>query len=85
MIQPEPRLLMALSLCPLMLHLLCQRFDPRRLHGRMLTHGVAGVCLLAAWNLLLPLHLGVNPLSAWLAGTLGLPGLGLLAFLGQLA
>lgn len=85
MIQAEPRLLITLALCPALLHLLCQRFDPQRLHGRVLTRCVTGLCLLIMWDLLLPLHLGVNPLSAWIVGTLGLPGLGLMAFLAQLA
>lgn len=79
MVEFQPRILLALALAALVLYLLCQRFDPQRLHGRMLERCVLGVMLLALWNAVAPLRLGANPLSAWIAGSLGLPGLGLLA------
>lgn len=81
MVQFQPRILLALCAAAWLLYLLSCRFDPRRLHGRLLTRCVGGVMLLCLWNLLLPLRLGVNPLSALIAGSLGIPGLGLLALL----
>lgn len=81
MVQFNPRLLLTLCLCAFALYLLCQRFDPQRLHGRILEQCVTGAALLTLWNLIVPFHLGANPLSAWLTGALGLPGIGLLAVL----
>ena len=60
-------------------------FDPQRPGARILRSVTAGLFALLAWNALSLPHLGVNPLSAWLAGSLGVPGLGLLAVLAQLA
>lgn len=61
------------------LYLLCMRYDPKKPHARVLRHGVVGLIILLTWNLLPLPHVGVNPLSAWIAGALGLPGVGLLA------
>ena len=85
MVQFLPRPLLALAVCALLTCLMSQHFDPQRLHGRLLTRCVSGVLALVCWNALLPLHLGVNPLAAWIAGSLGLPGLGLLAALKLMA
>ncbi|MBQ8653895.1 MAG: pro-sigmaK processing inhibitor BofA family protein [Clostridia bacterium] len=80
----QPKILITLALCVLALYMLSQLFDPQRPHGRMLTRCVTGLMLLLAWNLIIPLRLGANPLSAWIAGSLGLPGLGLLAALAMM-
>lgn len=61
------------------LYLMCMRYDPKKPHARMLRHGVVGLMLLFIWNLLPLPDVGVNPLSAWVTGTLGLPGVGLMA------
>ena len=55
------------------------RFDPQRPHARWLRRGVSGLMLLCLWNLLPLPQLGVNPLSVMVTGSLGLPGLGLMA------
>lgn len=81
MVTFSPRLIAALVFCALAVYALSQYFDPQRLSGRTLTRCVSGLCMLCLWNLLLPFRLGVNPLSSLIAGTLGLPGLGLLAVL----
>ena len=57
-------------------------FDPKRMQGKLLTCSVAGLFMLLAWNTLLPpLRLGINPLSVLTTGSLGLPGMALLACL----
>ena len=81
MVTFHPQALAALTLAPLALWFFSRWFDPQRPHGRILARCVAGVLMLALWNAVLPLRLGVNPLSAWLTGSLGLPGLGLMAVL----
>lgn len=58
-------------------------YDPMKYHAKLLKCSVKGLGLLLMWNALLP-RLGVNPLSALVAGALGLPGLGLLAVLARL-
>lgn len=84
MVMVYPRLILLLSGVALVLFVLVLRFDPARPHARVLRSCTAGLMLLLAWNTLPLPHLGVNPLSAWLAGSLGLPGVGLLAVLAQL-
>ncbi|MGN0778546.1 MAG: pro-sigmaK processing inhibitor BofA family protein [Aristaeellaceae bacterium] len=79
------RALAALVGCAAAVYLLCRCFDPQRLSGKAVTHCVLGLLLLLVWNLLSPLHLGVNPLAALTAGCLGLPGVGLLLVLKMLA
>jgi len=68
----------------LILHLLCQRYDPKKPHARMIRHGVVGLMLLLGWNALPLPHAGVNPLSVMTTGALGLPGLGLMAVINLL-
>ena len=68
----------------LLLTLFSLRYDPQKPHARWLRHGVVGLLMLCVWNLLPLPHLGVNPLSAMVAGTLGLPGLGLVAVINML-
>ena len=85
MVQCPWRALAALAMCALTVCLLSRSFDPRRLSGRAVTRCVAGLMLLLVWNLLVPLRLGINPLSMLTAGCLGLPGLMLLAVLALMA
>ena len=66
------------------LFLLVARYDPSRPYARALRSLVAGLFLLMAWNALSLPRLGVNPLSMWLTGSLGLPGLLLMAVLNAL-
>lgn len=68
-----------LAVTALLLTLFCLRYDPQRAHARWLRRGVTGLLLLLCWNLLPLPHLGVNPLSVMVTGTLGLPGVGLMA------
>ena len=71
--------LMLLPAAALALYILCQRYDPKKPHARMLRQGVVGLMLLLGWNLLPLPHIGINPISAWVTGALGLPGAGLMA------
>ena len=66
------------------LFLLVARYDPARPYARALRSLVAGLFLLMAWNALSLPKLGINPLSMWLTGSLGLPGLLLMAVLNAL-
>ena len=61
------------------LYILCQRYDPKKPHARVLRHGVVGLLMLLCWNLLPLPVIGVNPLSVLTTGALGLPGVGLMA------
>ncbi len=67
-------ILTALALLAFSLH-----FDPQKPHARWLRRGVCGLLMLCAWNALPLPELGVNPLSVMVTGSLGLPGLGLMA------
>ena len=73
-----------LCLAALGLLLFTLRYDPQKPHARYLRHGVMGLLLLCAWNLLPLPHLGVNPLSVMVTGALGAPGLGLMAVMNLL-
>lgn len=84
MVVVYPRLILLTAGAGLLLASFALRFDPRGKSARALRSCVTGLFLLLAWNLLPLPHLGVNPLSAWLAGSLGLPGAGLLAVLARL-
>lgn len=78
----SPEMLTSLSvLCTAAagLYLLCMHYDPKKPHARVLRHGVVGLMILLGWNMLPLPPIGVNPLSVMTAGTLGLPGLGLMA------
>jgi len=68
-----------LCLTALLLTAFSLRYDPQKPHAKWLRRSVCGLLALIAWNLLPLPHLGVNPLSAVVTGTLGLPGLGLIA------
>lgn len=84
MVVVHPRLILLLAGVSLLLLLFALRFDPARPHARVLRSCTAGLLLLLVWNALPLPHLGGNPLSAYTAGALGLPGLGLLAVLARL-
>lgn len=84
MVVVYPHLVLLLAGTSALLMVFALRYDPRSRSARVMRHSVAGLFLLLAWNLLPLPRLGVNPLSAWLAGSLGLPGMGLLAVLAQL-
>ena len=68
-----------LSAAALLLLFFALRYDPQKAHARHLRRGVAGLLMLCLWNALPLPQLGVNPLSVMVTGSLGLPGLGLMA------
>lgn len=84
MVVIEPRLLVLMGGLLGALFLLVARYDPARPYARALRSLVAGLFLLMAWNALSLPRLGINPLSMWLTGSLGLPGLLLMAVLNAL-
>ncbi len=84
MVVIEPRLLVLMGGLLGALFLLVARYDPARPYARALRSLVAGLFLLMAWNALSLPKLGINPLSMWLTGSLGLPGLLLMAVLNRL-
>lgn len=73
-----------LCLTALLLTLFSLRYDPQKPHARYLRHGVVGLLMLCTWNLLPLPQLGVNPLSVMVTGSLGIPGLGLVAVMNML-
>ena len=79
-----PRLLALMGGLVGTLLVLVTRYDPARPYARALRSLVTGLFLLMAWNALSLPRLGVNPLSMWLTGSLGLPGLLLMAVLNAL-
>ena len=79
MISIGPLLLLPLLAPLLFVWYLSWMDDPRRLSGRFIRCWTVGVLALSVWNLLPIPHLGINSLSAVTVGTLGFPGLGLLA------
>ena len=84
MVMIEPRLLVLMGGLLGALFLLVARYDPARPYARALRSLVAGLFLLMAWNALSLPKLRINPLSMWLTGSLGLPGLLLMAVLNAL-
>lgn len=84
MVVIEPRLLVLMGGLLGALFLLVARYDPARPYARALRSLVAGLFLLMAWNALSLPKLGINPLSMWLTGSLGLPGLLLMAVLNRI-
>lgn len=84
MVMVYPRLILLMAAAGGLVLWFSLGFDPRRLRGRALRCGLAGLGALLVWNALPLFPLPVNPLSAWAAGALGLPGLGLLAVLARL-
>ena len=73
-----------LILTALLLTLFSLHYDPQKPHARYLRHGVVGLLMLCLWNCLPLPKLGVNPLSVMITGSLGWPGLGLVAVMNLL-
>ena len=71
--------ILLLCLTALALLLFALRFDPQRAHAKHLRRCVCGLLLLCVWNALPLPALGINPLSVIVTGSLGMPGLGLMA------
>ena len=61
--------ILLLTLAALGVTLFSLRYDPQKPHARVLRHGVVGLLLLCAWNLLPVPQLGVNPLSVMVTGS----------------
>ncbi|MBR3765336.1 MAG: pro-sigmaK processing inhibitor BofA family protein [Clostridia bacterium] len=76
--------LLTLPAAAAVLYMMCLRYDPKKPHARMLRHGVVGLLMLLGWNLLPLPGVGVNPISVWVTGWLGLPGAGLMAVINLL-
>ena len=71
--------ILLLTMTALALLVFSLHYDPQRPHALWLRRGICGLMLLCAWNALPLPALGVNPLSVLVTGSLGLPGLGLMA------
>ena len=84
MVVPNLRLLGFLVAVVAALWWLSRRYDPRKPSGRVIEQFLTGFLLLTVWNAVTSLEVGVNPLSAWLTGALGLPGVGLAVLLNLL-
>ena len=84
MVAPSLRIILFLVAVIAILWLLSQRYDPQKRSGRVMAQVLTGFLLLTLWNALAAPQVGVNPLSAWLTGTLGLPGVGLTVLLNLL-
>ena len=84
MVAPSLRVIGFLSLAVGLLCWFSLRYDPRKRSGRIVAQALTGFLLLILWNALAAPQVGVNPLSAWLTGALGLPGVGLTVLLNML-
>ena len=84
MVVPDLRLIGFLASLVAALWWLSRRYDPQKPLGRVVGQVLTGFLLLTVWNALAAPQANVNPLSAWLAGTLGLPGVGLTVLLNLL-
>ena len=84
MVVPDLRILGFLAMVIAICWRLSQRYDPQRRSGRIIAQVLTGFLLLTAWNAIAAPQVGVNPLSAWLTGALGLPGVGLTVLLNLL-
>ena len=81
MVVVDARLIVFFAFVCTGLFLLARRYDPQRPGSRLLRKSVAGLFLLLGWNLITGQQLAVNPLSALICGSLGLPGAVLTALL----
>lgn len=81
---PDLRIIGLLFAVIALLWRLSQRYDPQKRSGRIIAQVLAGFLLLTVWNAVAAPQVGVNPLSAWLTGALGLPGVGLTVLLNML-
>lgn len=84
MVVPDLRIIGFFSAVVAAAWLLSQRYDPQKRSGRIIGQMLTGLLLLVVWNALAAPQVGVNPLSAWLTGALGLPGVGLTVLLNML-
>ena len=84
MVAPDLRVMGFLMAVVAGLWLLSRRYDPRKRSSRVISQVLAGFLLLALWNAVAAPQVGVNPLSTWLTGALGLPGVGLTVLLNLL-
>ena len=84
MVVPNLRLLGFLIALVTALWWLSRRYDPQKPTGRAVEQLLTGFLLLTVWNAVASSEVGINPLSAWLSGALGLPGLGLTVLLNLL-
>jgi inhibitor of the pro-sigma K processing machinery len=65
----------------LLIYIAGTRIEPYKPAWKLLERGLLGLGILLVWNLLatpFDLGIGVNPVTALVAGALGMPGLGLL-------
>lgn len=84
MVVPDLRIIGFLSAVVAAAWLLSLRYDPQKRSGRIVAQVLTGFLLLTLWNAIAAPQVGVNPLSAWLTGALGLPGVGLTVLLNLL-
>ena len=84
MVVPDLRLVGFLAAVVALMWFLSRHYDPNRRSGRVVAQMLTGFLLLTIWNALFSPQVGLNPLSAWLTGTLGLPGVGLTVLLNML-
>ena len=84
MVVPDLRIIGFLGAVVAALWWLSQRYDPQKPSGRAVRQIVVGFLLLTAWNAVAAPQVAVNPISAWLTGALGLPGVGLTVLLNML-
>lgn len=84
MVTPSFRIILLLAIPVALCWMLSQRYDPQKRSGRLIAQMLAGFLLLTVWNAVAVPQVGVNPLSAWLTGALGLPGVGLTVLLNML-
>ena len=84
MVVPDLRIIGSLTAVVAAAWLLSHRYDPQKRSGRIIGQLLTGFLLLVCWNALAAPQVGVNPLSAWLTGALGLPGVGLTVLLNML-
>lgn len=84
MVVPDLRIIGFLAAVVAALWLLSRRYDPQKPSGRVVRQALTGFLLLTVWNAVATPQLGINPLSAWLTGALGLPGVGLTVLLNLL-
>lgn len=84
MVVPDLKIIGLLTAVIAALWMLSLRYDPQKRSGRILRQILTGFLLLVCWNAVAAQQVGVNPLSAWLTGALGLPGVGLTVLLNLL-
>ena len=84
MVVPDLRLIGFMAGVVAVAWFLSRRYDPQKRSGRIVGQVLTGFLLLTVWNAVASPQVGVNPLSAWLTGALGLPGVGLTVLLNMI-